>query len=106
MTPGVIFGFRLMFPRIFYPQTITSFFLRGPIWSPPILFIIFRISLKPVICIFLGQQLNSNLKTISSIKTDIILDQSTLIGAILFGVGWGIRGLYVRTGIINVAFVG
>jgi uncharacterized membrane protein YedE/YeeE len=101
---GVSFGSGLILSKIFEPTTIISFLSWTENWSPTFLYAL--IGMKLVTAAFLLFEKKFAVTKGVLIRTDeqTYLDAKVIIGAILFGTGWGISGLCASTAVINLAF--
>ena len=101
---GVAFGFGLISSGIFDPKIAASFFQLGSDWNYSIFFAMMGMFLTSTIYIFLTKRLRSGTKTALLYGKKETLSLHKILGAVLFGIGWGLSGLCVSAATLNLAF--
>ena len=101
---GITFGFGLILSDIFNPKTVNLFLSVSLEWNPSILLTIGSIIIISTALFYFLRKRTLIINNKFSINQRISLDRYTLLGSILFGIGWGLSGLSVSTAAINLAF--
>jgi uncharacterized membrane protein YedE/YeeE len=102
---GIIFGVGLIIAQMTNPSKIIGFLTFGENWDPSLLFVM---ASAVFISFFAFNFIKQNNKTLLNLdfeipkRTDI--DLSLLLGAALFGIGWGMVGLCPAPAIVSLAF--
>ena len=102
---GIIFGIGLIIAQMTNPSKIIGFLTFGENWDPSLLFVM---ASAVFISFFAFNFIKQNNKTLLNLdfeipkRTDI--DLSLLLGAALFGIGWGMVGLCPAPAIVSLAF--
>ena len=102
---GIIFGVGLIIAQMTNPSKIIGFLTFGENWDPSLLFVM---ASAVFISFFAFNFIKQNNKTLLNLdfeipkRTDIGL--SLLLGAALFGIGWGMVGLCPAPAIVSLAF--
>ena len=102
---GIIFGVGLIIAQMTNPLKIIGFLTFGENWDPSLLFVM---ASAVFISFFAFNFIKQNNKTLLNLdfeipkRTDI--DLSLLLGAALFGIGWGMVGLCPAPAIVSLAF--
>ena len=91
---GLIFGFGLILAGMANPAKVLAFLDITPLWDPSLAlvmggaiavgFVAFKIAAK---------RTNSFLDLPMSIPTSRTIDKRLVIGALIFGIGWGLAGI-------------
>ncbi len=102
---GIIFGVGLIIAQMTNPSKTIGFLTFGENWDPSLLFVM---ASAVFISFFAFNFIKQNNKTLLNLdfeipkRTDI--DLSLLLGAALFGIGWGMVGLCPAPAIVSLAF--
>lgn len=102
---GTIFGFGLILSGMSNPDKVMNFLNVLGQWDPSLLFVLGG----AVITTFIGYRLVLKRKTplLDSeffVPTNTVVDKKLLMGAALFGAGWGMTGFCPGPAITGIAF--
>jgi len=102
---GILFGIGLIISQMVDPNKILNFLNITGNWDPSLLFVmgaalLFFIPLYRIVMKKLKRPLfNSEF----SLPVNKLIDRRLVIGASLFGIGWGISGICPGPAIVNIA---
>ncbi len=102
---GTIFGFGLIVSGMSNPDKVINFLNVSGHWDPSLLFVLGG----AVITTFIGYRFvlkrkNPILDSEFFLPTNTVVDKKLLIGAALFGAGWGMTGFCPGPAITGLAF--
>ena len=102
---GIIFGLGLIIAQMTNPSKIIGFLTLGENWDPSLLFVMASAVFISFFAFNFSKQKN---KTILNLDFEIPkrkdIDLSLLVGAALFGIGWGMVGLCPAPAIVSLVF--
>jgi uncharacterized membrane protein YedE/YeeE len=102
---GIIFGMGLIIAQMTNPSKIIGFLTLGENWDPSLLFVM---ASAVFISFFAFNFAKQKTKTLLNLDFEIPkrteIDLSLLVGAALFGIGWGIVGFCPAPAIVSLAF--
>jgi uncharacterized membrane protein YedE/YeeE len=102
---GIIFGMGLIIAQMTNPSKIIGFLTLGENWDPSLLFVMVS---AVFISFFAFNFAKQKTKTLLNLDFEIPkrteIDLSLLVGAALFGIGWGIVGFCPAPAIASLAF--
>jgi len=102
---GIIFGMGLIIAQMTNPSKIIGFLTLGENWDPSLLFVM---TSAVFISFFAFNFAKQKTKTLLNLDFEIPkrteIDLSLLVGAALFGIGWGMVGLCPAPAIVSLAF--
>lgn len=102
---GIIFGIGLIIAQMTNPSKIIGFLTFGQNWDPSLLFVM---ASAVFISFFAFNFIKQNNKTLLNLDFEIPkstdIDLSLLLGAALFGIGWGMVGLCPAPAIVSLVF--
>ncbi|HAL43300.1 MAG TPA: hypothetical protein DCQ72_00275 [Methylophilaceae bacterium] len=102
---GIIFGLGLIIAQMTNPSKIIGFLTLGENWDPSLLFVMASAVFISFFAFNFSKQKN---KTILNLDFEIPkrteIDLSLLVGAALFGIGWGIVGFCPAPAIVSIGF--
>jgi uncharacterized protein len=102
---GIIFGMGLIIAQMTNPSKIIGFLTLGENWDPSLLFVM---TSAVFISFFAFNFTKQKTKTLLNLDFEIPkrteIDLSLLVGAALFGMGWGIVGFCPAPAIVSLAF--
>ena len=101
---GVIFGFGLIFSDIFNPEIVVLAVPNSRDWNTSLLFTIFSIIIVSIFLAVVTKTANVSKKHGSFMVKSNTLTRKNIIGAVVFGTGWGLSGLCASTAAINLVF--
>jgi uncharacterized membrane protein YedE/YeeE len=101
---GVLFGFGLIVSQMVNPNKILNFLDITGDWDPSLAFVmgaalLFFIPVYRILKKKLKQPLFTN---DFSLPTNTLIDRHLIIGAGLFGIGWGISGICPGPALVNI----
>jgi len=91
---GLLFGFGLLISGMSDPKKVISFLDITGLWDPSLVFVMIGgISITAIGFWIASKRSHTLLGAILNLPTNKRIDRSLLIGASLFGIGWGIAGI-------------
>ena len=91
---GLIFGFGLILAGMANPAKVLAFLDITPLWDPSLAFVMGgAIAVGFVAFKIAGNRTNSFLGLPMNIPTSRLIDKRLVIGALIFGIGWGLAGI-------------
>lgn len=102
---GVIFGFGLSISGMIDPEKIKSFLAIGTdYWSPALLIVlVFASAIYSLVFYFLRKREKTLNGASFGHPTPRPIDKNLILGAAVFGIGWGIAGICPGPAIVNLA---
>ena len=101
---GAIFGIGLIVSEMVNPRRVQGFLDISGNWDPTLVFVMAGALLVATIGYkFVLSRQKPLFESSFSIPTNRIIDARLIIGAILFGVGWGLSGLCPGPAIVSLA---
>tara|TARA_R110001592_G_scaffold116059_1_gene316960 strand:+ start:99332 stop:99748 length:417 start_codon:yes stop_codon:yes gene_type:complete len=101
---GAIFGIGLIVSEMVNPRRVQGFLDISGNWDPTLVFVMAGALLVTTIGYkFVLSRQKPLFESSFSIPTNRIIDARLIIGAILFGVGWGLSGLCPGPAIVSLA---
>jgi uncharacterized membrane protein YedE/YeeE len=90
---GMLFALGLALARMTDPQRVIAFLEIGPRWSENLLFVMIG-ALMVTVTIFplILRRKKPILDVAFHLQTNRLIDRRLILGAMLFGIGWGISG--------------
>ena len=102
---GIIFGVGLIIAQMTNPSKIIGFLTLGENWDPSLLFVMASAVLISFFGFNFAKQKNKTLLNLDfEIPKRTEIDLSLLVGAALFGIGWGIVGFCPAPAVVSLAF--
>ena len=102
---GIIFGIGLIIAQMTNPLKIIGFLTFGENWDPSLLFVM---AFPVFFCFFSFCFCKQKNQTLLNLDFEIPkrndIDLSLLVGAALFGIGWGMVGFCPAPAIVSLAF--
>ena len=90
---GFVFGFGLVISGMADPENVLAFLTLGEHWNPALIFVMGSAVTVTAIGYLLVRRLNSPLyATVFNIPANAKIDKQLIIGALVFGLGWGVSG--------------
>ena len=100
---GTIFGFGLVISGMTNPDKVLAFLTLGPQWDGALIFVLGG----AVSVMFVGYRLFRSSTPLFDTEfhtpTSSVIDRDLLLGAVLFGVGWGVAGYCPGPAIVGAA---
>lgn len=91
---GLIFGFGLLISGMANPQKVLGFLSITQNWDPSLAFVMIGAILIALIGFrIMKHRTMSVLKLPLQLPTNQLIDKKLIVGAILFGLGWGLAGI-------------
>ena len=91
---GLIFGFGLILAGMANPAKVLAFLDISAIWDPSLALVMGgAIAVGFVAFKIAGKRTNSFLDLPINIPTSRVIDNRLVIGALVFGIGWGLAGI-------------
>ncbi len=91
---GLIFGFGLIVAGMANPAKVLAFLDITPVWDPSLALVMGgAIAVGFVAFKIAGKRTNSFLGLPMSIPTLRAIDKNLVLGALIFGIGWGLAGI-------------
>lgn len=102
---GILFGIGLIISQMVDPNKILNFLNITGDWDPSLLFVMASALLLfiPVYQILMKQLKQPLFNNEFSLPVHKLIDRRLVIGAGLFGIGWGISGICPGPAIVNIA---
>ena len=91
---GLIFGFGIILAGMANPAKVLAFLDITPLWDPSLAFVMGgAIAVGFVAFKIAGKRTNSFLDLPMNTPTSRLIDKRLVIGALIFGIGWGLAGI-------------
>ena len=91
---GLIFGFGIILAGMANPAKVLAFLDITPLWDPSLAFVMGgAIAVGFVAFKIAGKRTNSFLDLPVNTPTSRLIDKRLVIGALIFGIGWGLAGI-------------
>ena len=91
---GLIFGFGLILAGMTNPAKVLAFLNITTLWDPSLALVMGgAIAVGFVVFKIAGKRTNSFLDLPMNIPTSRVIDKRLVIGALVFGIGWGLAGI-------------
>ena len=101
---GIAFGFGLILSGISNPKNMTVFLPGSRDWNTSFLFTVGTVIAVSIIFQIITKKANFHEKRRFLFEQPNTLNRSNMLGAIIFGIGWGLSGLCTSTATINLVF--
>ena len=101
---GITFGFGLILSGISNPKTVSLFSPESQNWNTSLLFTVCTIIVISIIFQIVTKKVNFYNNNEFFPKQSNTLTRHYILGAMFFGVGWGLSGLCASTATINLVF--
>ncbi|SET41807.1 DUF6691 family protein [Thorsellia anophelis] len=112
---GLVFGLGLVISGMANPAKVIGFLSITARWDPSLAFVMGGAIIIGVIAFFIAKRKTTSLLGLPiSLPTNTSIDKKLVVGAILFGLGWGLAGICPGPGLVlfamgipkGIAFVG
>jgi uncharacterized membrane protein YedE/YeeE len=101
---GIIFGVGLDLSEMTDPQKVISFLTLDSHWDPSLAFVMAGgLCVAALAFYFIPKRTKPFFDDVFHLPTNITLDKPLILGAILFGLGWGITGYCPGPAVANLS---
>ncbi len=102
---GLLFGFGLIISGMVYPSKVIGFLDVFGNWDPSLIFVMLGGIFTYSLFYFLFKNKRTFLGYEKNIPSNKIIDKKLILGAVLFGAGWGLYGYCPAPALVGVGLL-